>query len=448
MDHAYRLYVESGGDPQHLPESFVNALEITPEAHVAMVAAFAANIDSAISKTINCPEDISFEKFKGIYMQAYELGLKGVTTYRPNPITGAVLEVQGTKPVDLDTSADRKIKLDKVPEPALSSLRWPKRPECPNGNPAVTYLVKHPANPFAVFVGHIENGKPHPFEVWVNGEEQPRCIGALAKTISMDMRSEDKRWLLSKLESLSKTAGQAFEIMLPGESVSTIVASEVAALARLVKHRCNELKAFENLSEESPLAHAMFSLKEPKSGTDGTLSWTVDIQNPTTGDDFCLFLKELELPDGSHRPYSMWLSGDYPDALDGLCKSISLDMRIIDPAWIAKKLRSLSSFPEPQGDFLARIPGKDKQELQASTVAYVAKLVLHRYSMLGILDERGYPINDMGIFSVGKEEHQSGKSTTLKMLHGKKCDECGVNAVIKKDGCEFCTACAAVGSCG
>ena len=59
----------------------------------------------------------------------------------------------------------------------------------------------------------------------------------------------------------------------------------------------------------------MFSLKEPKTGTDGTMSWTVDVLNPRTGDDFVLGLKEITLPDGVTRPYSMWLSGEYPRAL-------------------------------------------------------------------------------------------------------------------------------------
>ena len=62
-----------------------------------MQAAVQKYIDSSISKTINCPADISFEAFKDIYLQAYELGCKGCTTYRPNEMTGAVLEVQGRR---------------------------------------------------------------------------------------------------------------------------------------------------------------------------------------------------------------------------------------------------------------------------------------------------------------------------------------------------------------
>ena len=56
-----------------------------------MQAALQRHVDSSISKTINCPEDIPFEAFERIYLDAYQMGLKGCTTYRPNAITGAVL---------------------------------------------------------------------------------------------------------------------------------------------------------------------------------------------------------------------------------------------------------------------------------------------------------------------------------------------------------------------
>ncbi len=445
MDYAYRLYVESGGDPKNLPDYFVNALEITPQQHLAMVAVFADKIDSSISKTINCPVDIPYDDFKDIYLQAYNMGLKGVTTYRPNAITGSVLstESEKTAPADLDTSADRKIHLHNAPKPALESLRWPKRPACPDGNPAMTYMVNHNGLSFAVFVGHLENGSKHPFECWCNGMETPRGISALAKNLSMDMRTEDFGWLKNKLASLVRLSGENFSMSFPGSKEPVIVASDVAAVAKLIEYRCQELGVFDDITQ-TPLQDAMFSLKEPKSGTDGTLSWTVDIQNPATGDDFALFLKELVLPDGTHRPFSMWLSGNFPEAFNGLCKSLSLDMRIIDPAWIGKKLRSLRDFPEPQGDFLAKIPGSQKTANQPSTIAYIARLILHRYQMLGILDKDGYPVNDMGLF---QDQDEAVVNKPLIMA-GKNCSACGVSAVIKKDGCDFCTACGELGSCG
>ena len=194
------------------------------------------------------------------------------------------------------------------------------------------------------------------------------------------------------------------------------------------------------------------SPKEPKTGTDGTLSWTVDIHNPATNDDFVMGLKELSLPDGQRRPYSVWLSGEYPRALDGLCKSLSFDMRVVDPAWIGAKLRQLLDFPEPRGDFLAWVPGDKRKISYPSTIAYLCRLVLHRYAMLGILDEEGFPMDEMGVMVEYEADKvlrlQAGSAEALSVRPGKRCQECGNHAVIRKDGCDFCTACGAIGACG
>ena len=74
-----------------LPETFVAARELAPAAHLRMQAAVQPYVDNSISKTINVPADFPFEDFQGVYQQAYALGLKGCTTFRPNPVTGAVL---------------------------------------------------------------------------------------------------------------------------------------------------------------------------------------------------------------------------------------------------------------------------------------------------------------------------------------------------------------------
>ena len=96
---------------------------------------------------------------------------------------------------------------------------------------------------------------------------------------------------------------------------------------------------------------------------------------------------------------------------------------------------------------MARVPGEDRQRNYPSTVAYIARLVIHRYAMLGVLDERGYPINEMGVLEI-PDDPDEDKSHGYHVRTGRVCAECGNAAVIRKDGCEFCTACGAVGSCG
>jgi ribonucleoside-diphosphate reductase alpha chain len=99
----YREYCEAAGllFPSELPSYFVTAQTLTPRQHVLMQAAVQKYVDSSISKTINTPEDISFEDFKKVYSDAYLLGCKSCTTYRPNEITGSVLTAMSETSADL-----------------------------------------------------------------------------------------------------------------------------------------------------------------------------------------------------------------------------------------------------------------------------------------------------------------------------------------------------------
>ncbi|WP_442970389.1 LAGLIDADG family homing endonuclease [Roseovarius sp. E0-M6] len=97
VDYAVQMWRDTFGDAE-LPDHFVNAQTLAPEEHVKMQAAAQKWVDSSISKTINCPADISFADFKDVYMQAWDTGCKGCTTYRPNDVTGSVLSVGEGKP--------------------------------------------------------------------------------------------------------------------------------------------------------------------------------------------------------------------------------------------------------------------------------------------------------------------------------------------------------------
>ena len=131
---------------------------------------------------------------------------------------------------------------------------------------------------------------------------------------------------------------------------------------------------------------------------------------------------------------------------------LSLDMRVIDPAWIGMKLRKMLNVGEPLGHFMAPVPnladGTRRQQVWPSTVAYIARLVIHRYAMLGVLDEEGYPLREMGILESPSSRSSSQGAVTAAPMAGKPCPECGNATLIHKDGCEFCTACGYVGQCG
>lgn len=153
-DYAYRLYKHLNPDSP-LPSYFVNTDTITPRDHVVMQAAVQKYVDASISKTINVPENISFEAFKDVYALAYSLDCKGCTTYRPNDVTGSVIQKKDDKP---------KAATDKA-NPNLVR---------PQSIPGQTYKVRWPESDHAFYitVNDIldEHGQRRPFEVFINSK--------------------------------------------------------------------------------------------------------------------------------------------------------------------------------------------------------------------------------------------------------------------------------------
>ena len=188
-DFAYRRFREVFGEEAVLPDYFVNAQTLTPEDHLAVQAAAQKHIDSSISKTINVPAAISFEAFKDIYLNAYESGCKGCTTYRPNDVTGSVLEAPT---VASEPATIEPVSGDDEP-PALPRARDASggvvymtapldRPEVLLGQ---TYKIKWPDSDHAFYitVNDIEkDGRRRPFEIFINSKNMAAYAWTLALT--------------------------------------------------------------------------------------------------------------------------------------------------------------------------------------------------------------------------------------------------------------------------
>jgi ribonucleoside-diphosphate reductase alpha chain len=189
-DYAYRLYRRTFGENAELPDYFVDAQRLSPSDHVVMQAACQKYVDASISKTINCPEDIPFEAFKDVYLQSYELGCKGCTTYRPNDVTGAVLAVK-----------EEVAKRAKPQQQALPFNKPPVRPadqfeagavvymtrplDRPEALPGKTYKVKWPDSEHAIYItinDVIMDGRRRPFEVFINSKNMEHYAWTVALT--------------------------------------------------------------------------------------------------------------------------------------------------------------------------------------------------------------------------------------------------------------------------
>ncbi len=192
-DYAYRLFRRLNGESTPLPDAFVDAQDLSPNDHLVMQAAVQKYVDSSISKTINCPESISFEAFKDIYMQAYDLGCKGCTTFRPNEITGAVLEAgtdsgkgDGTEQheLPLEVPAAKARPKDIGDSGAVVHMFQPL--DRPEALPGATYKVQWPESEHAIYITLNDliddNGRRRPFEVFINSKNMEHYAWTVALT--------------------------------------------------------------------------------------------------------------------------------------------------------------------------------------------------------------------------------------------------------------------------
>ncbi len=218
-DYAVKLWREKQGDAE-LPAFFVNAQTLAPADHVRMQAAAQKWVDSSISKTINVPQDISFEAFKDVYLQAYETGCKGCTTYRPNDVTGSVLSVSEAE-AKPDGATAREASTGEVvyiSEPL-------ERPQTLEGN---TYKLKWPDSPHAIYItinDVVLSGHRRPFEVFMNSKNMEHYAWTVALTRMMSAvfrRGGDVSFVVEELKAVFDPRGGAW---IGGKYVPSILAA-------------------------------------------------------------------------------------------------------------------------------------------------------------------------------------------------------------------------------
>ena len=176
-DPAYRLFRRLFGAEAPLPGYFACTASLAPAAHLAMQAEAQRYVDSSISKTINCPEDIPFTEFADIYLHAHDLGCKGCTTYRPNAITGAVLSLAGNEAAPAGTAP--------AGEPG-GMIPYMTRPlDRPETLPGETYKVRWPESDHALYItinDTVQDGLRRPFEVFINSKNMEHYAWTVALT--------------------------------------------------------------------------------------------------------------------------------------------------------------------------------------------------------------------------------------------------------------------------
>lgn len=224
-DYAHAVFRSRFGDAKPLPESFVTTAELSPRAHLEMQAALQRHVDSSISKTINCPAGITFEAFQNVYLDAYDLGLKGCTTFRPNPVTGAVLSSRTV--AEETTGESRPKEAAKEAKPMEAGLQRPLAQRSSEDSvvymakplerdPALagfTYKLKWPGSDHAIYItiNDIEHdGRRRPFEIFINTRnlEHYAWTVALTRMISaVFRRGGDVSFVVEELKAVFDPQG-------------------------------------------------------------------------------------------------------------------------------------------------------------------------------------------------------------------------------------------------
>ncbi|WP_071673160.1 adenosylcobalamin-dependent ribonucleoside-diphosphate reductase [Nioella nitratireducens] len=217
VDYAVQMWRETKGDAA-LPDYFVNAQTLPPTDHVKMQAAAQKWVDSSISKTINCPEDISFEAFKDVYMQAWDEGCKGCTTYRPNDVTGSVLTISESEEKPAAERPDDDGDVVYIAEPL-------DRPQELEG---LTYKLKWPDSNHAIYItinDIVIAGHRRPFEIFINSKNMEHFAWTVALTRMISAvfrRGGDISFVVEELKAVFDPRGGAW---MGGKYVPSILAA-------------------------------------------------------------------------------------------------------------------------------------------------------------------------------------------------------------------------------
>ena len=227
-DYAFRLYRREYGENTALSDAFVDAQSLTPADHVRMQATVQAYIDSAVSKTVNVPEDIDFEAFKDVYTAAYDQGCKGITTYRPNDVTGSVLRTEPAK----DTSQS-ELPLDSPParhnDPfEAGGVVYMTQPlDRPGVLPGSTYKVRWPESDHAIYItinDVVQDSRRRPFEVFINSKNMEHYAWTVALTRMISAvfrRGGDVSFVVEELKAVFDPRGGYW---IDGEYVPSLLA--------------------------------------------------------------------------------------------------------------------------------------------------------------------------------------------------------------------------------
>ncbi len=302
-DYAYRLYRRLFVENGELPSYFVDSQRLTPNEHVVMQAAIQKHVDSSISKTINVPADIDFEHFKDVYLKAYDLGCKGCTTYRPNEITGSVLEVKPKEKEEAEAQRKREAERAALEARARSeaeelSVADEGQEELPLGAPPArhrdafeaggvvymtqpldrpgtlpgrTYKLKWPESDHAIYItinDVVQDGRRRPFEIFINSKNVEHfawTVGLTRMISAVFRRGGDVSFVVEELKAVFDPRGGQW---MNGRYVPSLL----AAIGDVIEHHLIDIGFIKGREDVAARAREMAKEKMAAAGGGAAIS--------------------------------------------------------------------------------------------------------------------------------------------------------------------------------
>jgi ribonucleotide reductase alpha subunit/predicted RNA-binding Zn-ribbon protein involved in translation (DUF1610 family) len=180
---------------------WVSAQELSVQEHLAPLYITQPYIDSALSKTVNIPADYLYEMFKDVYMLAWKNGLKGVATYRPSNVRGAVLEV--LKPKEPEQTAAQPIVEYVTSTPSEDLLSKPIGKRTPGDLPSITSQNVYEVN-YQVCKLYLTISM-HPVTGWV-GDKEVTIMRPMEFFVPQSQLDASTQWVTGTMRTLSLLA--------------------------------------------------------------------------------------------------------------------------------------------------------------------------------------------------------------------------------------------------
>lgn len=227
------------------PIIYPTVSSLAVDAHLRVMGAVQQWIDASVSKTINLESDISFEDFKQVYSEAYRLGCKGCTTYRPSEVRGSILEAHDSTKAKEEPKPVTEVVAEAVSTPVSSSVNvFASRPRS-QALEGRTYKFKWPSLAAAMYItiNHDDTGMPTELFIHSKNAQFVEWSTALSVMITKLLQaSKDPMMVASELKQINLS-------LQPSWENGTMYGSIIARIGAFIEEHYREFEEMQYIGQ-------------------------------------------------------------------------------------------------------------------------------------------------------------------------------------------------------